>query len=204
MVQAAIRKLKLFGAKIIDFNTFCVAYKINGELRLLRYINNGINIGVKEECEFDSFEINEYFIKTGVSFKLDRLYTGYSEKSLIDSDQGYFISYNETNGNSMKSLYGDSKVIIYHDTKNGGLFLINYKGCKVDISRCRELGKISRLGLLRDESGRYIVGFASSEANKALSPLYYKADLIKYTVLDTDGDLTRINYHINNNPDGQE
>ena len=191
-----VHKLKLFGAEILSYNSFAIIYRINKELHMVRYVinNSKHNISVKEETDFSEFNMTPYFVELHSGpFNLG-IYTAYSQNSILNSKFCFIDSYIEEYRASCSWLGGSGKVILVGNT-TGRLFIINYKGKKINITKSRNDRERLKLGIIHDQSiGRYIVGCGKGDRTNNNVIAENMVRKLEYVLLDTDDEL-RVNYH---------
>lgn len=137
MIQNMVSKLSILGAKILQHNPFCVIFELDGELKLIRLIHKRGKTITKEESEFNHYEMNDYFVLITNRGRIKGLYTAYSQSSITQSKIGKIASFDQESGLAVRGLEGNSKLILFKNTADK-LYIMNYKGRKLDITECNE------------------------------------------------------------------
>ncbi len=195
-IKQIVSKMELVGVKVYSYNSFGIIYVLDGQLVMLKLTYHKNKVTKQEIKDFDNFDMNEYFIylTNGVSSR--GVYVGYKENDIVLLSKVVNLTcYNEDLKLSMPGLDGESKVILYRTLSNK-LYIVNYKGKKVNITSYLRKDKSMRYGILYNKyKNRYIIGYESMISQ-------YPNDMINnclakpsYIIADVDEELQDINFH---------
>lgn len=196
MIQRSVKKLSLLGAEVLEYNSFSILYKVDEEIKLLRYVNKKGRLSIIEEEGITSFQINEHFtfIKSNMINK--GLYTKYCAGSLTRSQFITITSFDIKNKLSFNLLCPNAKVILLENAV-GQLFVFNYKGKKLDITPYKREDNQFVLGIIYDcDTNRYVIGYGNETLGWNNYMSLMTVSKFRYSMLDVDDELSMINYHM--------
>lgn len=165
-IDKVLRKLKLLGCEIKEYNDFGVIYTERDELKLIKLTEFNGEVKQEKISGFDEYGVSKHFIEIlqHGGWNLYRLYVKNLKEHVIDLSGKIAEPIFNTGRVSVNGqrITGDTDALmysIYDFTSGNKLTLVNYEGKQLDITDPVKYNNDSMLSIEKQPDGNYIVGY---------------------------------------------